>query len=66
MSPQSLSIGVRRCGQDVVAEVECHRATTDMDWPSADLADRVTAIGGDLQRTETDDRLRLVAILPCE
>jgi len=65
MSAQGLSIAIRRCGQDILVELECDRATTQPDWPPVDLADRMAAVGGYLHRADHHGRWQWTAIVPC-
>jgi signal transduction histidine kinase len=61
-----LSIAVRRAGRDVIVELTYARAMTGQDWPTAYLADRVAAAGGQLQQADNYGHQRLIALLPCE
>ena len=61
-----MSIVVRRRAADVVVELESDSGVAGSDWPPAHVADRIAAVGGQLQYAAADGRERLVAVLPCE
>ena len=65
MPPPGASIAVRRCGEDVVVEIDCERAGDAGNRASVHLADRVAAAGGQLRHASRDGRQRLIASLPC-
>ena len=63
LAGSGLSVAVRHTGPDVIIEVSYDRAVNCADWPPAHLADRVAAVGGQLQAA---GRTGLIAVLPCE
>jgi len=65
MPPPGASIAVRRCGEDVVVEIDCECAGDAGNRASVHLADRVAAAGGQLRHASRDGRQRLIASLPC-
>jgi signal transduction histidine kinase len=65
MPPPGASIAVRRCGEDVVVEIDCECAGDAGNRASVHLADRVAAAGGQLRHGSREGRQRLIASLPC-
>jgi hypothetical protein len=49
-----------------MVQLEYDHAMTGGDWPSAHLADRIAAVGGQLEQADHHGRHRLIALLPCE
>jgi signal transduction histidine kinase len=66
MTGSGMSIAVRRRAADVVVELESGCGLTGTDWPPAYVADRIAAVGGQLQHATAGGRVRLVVVLPCE
>jgi hypothetical protein len=60
-----LSVAVRRAGRDVIIELT-YNTMTGQDWPAADLADRIAAAGGHLQRAGNHGHQQLIVCLLCE
>jgi signal transduction histidine kinase len=65
-SAPGLSIAIRRSDRSVMVQLEYDHPMTGGGWPSAHLADRIAAAGGQLQQADHHGRQRLIALLPCE
>jgi signal transduction histidine kinase len=63
---QDVSIGVRRLGGEVIADLEHDAATNGPDWTATDIADRIATAGGYLEQAEIGGRHQLRAHVPCE